>query len=210
MNDDRILEFMAQVSDYMRLTDQRFEQLITVMHNGFERATAQISQLTDEVRATNQRVDVLTDEVRATNQRVDKLTDEVRATNQRVDKLTDEVRATNQRVDKLTDEVRATNQRVDVLTDEVRATNQRVDKLIDRVDVLTDRVDTLTNEVREVRIEAQVTNRRLGATFEQAGRLTEDATGQQMRLHQLEAEEPTNAELHRRVLALEEQMRRAS
>ena len=154
MNDDRILEFMAQVSDYMRLTDQRFEQLITVMHNGFERATAQISQLTDEVRATNQRVDVL--------------------------------------------------------TDEVRATNQRVDKLIDRVDVLTDRVDTLTNEVREVRIEAQVTNRRLGATFEQAGRLTEDATGQQMRLHQLEAEEPTNAELHRRVLALEEQMRRVS
>ena len=147
MNDDRILEFMAQVSDYMRSTDRRFEQLITVMHNGFERVNTQISQLTDEVRATNQRVDVLTNEVRATNQRVDVLTNEVR---------------------------------------EVKT------------------------EVREIKTELQATNRRLNATFDQAGRLTEENTGQQTRLRQLETEEPTNAELHQRVLALEEQMRRAS
>ena len=133
MNDDRILEFMAQVSDYMRSTDRRFEQLITVMHNGFERVNTQISQLTNEVRATNQRVDVLTNEVR-----------------------------------------------------EVKT------------------------EVREIKTELQATNRRLNATFDQAGRLTEENTGQQTRLRQLETEEPTNAELHQRVLALEEQMRRAS
>jgi len=161
MNDDRILEFMAQVSDYMRSTDRRFEQLITVMHSGFERASAQLSQLTDEVRATNQRVDTLTDEVRATNQRVDTLTDEVHGTNQ-------------------------------------------------RVDVLIKELGEVKVDVHDIKADAQVTNRRLSATFDQTSRLTEENTGQQTRLRQLEAEEPTNAELHRRVLALEEQMRRAS
>ncbi|HET9503824.1 MAG TPA: hypothetical protein VFO93_09795 [Hymenobacter sp.] len=90
-------------------------------------------------------------------------------------------------------------------------------RMEDKFDALTGRVDHLTEEVREVKedirdikAEAQVTNRRLSATFDQTGRLTEENTSQQTRLRQLEAEEPTNAELHRRVLALEEQMRRAS
>ncbi|RZK10003.1 MAG: hypothetical protein EOO56_29710, partial [Hymenobacter sp.] len=98
----------------------------------------------------------------------------------------------------------------------------KFDALTGRVDHLTGRVDHLTVEmrevktdirdmkgdIREIKTEAQITNRRLQATFEQAGHLTEVATGQQGRLRQLETEEPSNAELHRRVLALEEQFRR--
>jgi len=116
----------------------------------------------------------------------------------------------DKKTDILADEIRGTNQRIDKLTD-------RVDNLTDRVDNLTDRVDSLTEEVREVKSdvrdikeEARVTNRRLSATFAQAGRLTEENTDKDQRLHQLETEEPTNAELNRRVLALEEFMRRAS
>ena len=128
----------------------------------------------------------------------------------KTDILADEIRGTNQRIDKLTD-------RVDNLTDRVDNLTDRVDNLTDRVDNLTNRVDSLTEEVREVKSdvrdikeEARVTNRRLSATFAQAGRLTEENTDKDQRLHQLETEEPTNAELNRRVLALEEFMRRAS
>ncbi|MDO7876452.1 hypothetical protein Q5H93_17035 [Hymenobacter sp. ASUV-10] len=70
MNEDRMLEFMALMSDYMRDTDRRFEQLITVMHDGFGRLSSQLTDLTTEVRGTNQRVDHLTE-------RVDHLTEEV-------------------------------------------------------------------------------------------------------------------------------------
>jgi len=135
----------------------------------------------------------------------------------KTDILADEIRGTNQRVDKLTDRVDNLAGRVDNLTDRVDHLTDRVDHLTDRVDNLTDRVDNLTEEVREVKndvrdikAETQVTNRRLSATFAQAGRLTEENTDKDQRLHQLETEEPTNAELNRRVLALEEFMRRAS
>ena len=123
----------------------------------------------------------------------------------------------DKKTDILADEIRGTNQRIDKLTDRVDNLTDRVDNLTDRVDNLTNRVDSLTEEVREVKSdvrdikeEARVTNRRLSATFAQAGRLTEENTDKDQRLHQLETEEPTNAELNRRVLALEEFMRRAS
>ncbi len=86
----------------------------------------------------------------------------------------------------------------------------RVDHLAGRVDHLTGEVQELKTDVRDIKVEAQVTNRRLQTTFEQAGHLTEVATDKETRLVKLENEAPSNAELHRRVLALEEQFRRAS
>ncbi|NML64891.1 hypothetical protein HHL22_06695 [Hymenobacter sp. RP-2-7] len=95
--------------------------------------------------------------------------------------------------------------------------DKKIDVLTGRVDVLTDHVDVLTDEMREVKAdvrdiksEAQTTNRRLQATFEQTGKLTESNTDKEARIVKLETEAPSNAELHRRLLALEEQMRRAS
>lgn len=148
MSDDQLLEFMAQVSGYMRSTDRRFEQisqqfeqtdrrfeqinqqfeqtnrqlgqLITVMHNGFERVTSQLSDLTEEVRSTNKRVDRLTDE---------------------------------------------------------------------------------TSAIR----------RRVNATFDQAGQLTEQSEAATLRIsHVEEAQQPTNAELHQRLLAVETKLNQAS
>lgn len=154
MNDDRILEFMASVSEYMRSTDQRFAQMITVMHDGFERVTGQIGNLTNEVRATNERVDKLTEEVRTTNGRIDRLT-------------------------------------------------TRVDYQTSRVDYVASRVEYLTDGTSAIR-------RRVDATFDQTGRLTEQNSTKEQRLHQLKTEELTNAELNRRIIALEEFMQRAS
>ncbi len=134
MNDDRIIEFIALMGDYMRNTDRRFEQLITVMHDGFGRLSDQINTLTNEVRDTNRRVDVLTGEVR---------------------------------------------------------------------EIKTD-VKVLKEEMGEVKTEAQATNRRLNATFDHAGHLTEQVGATELRVSHVEqALVPSNAELHQRVLALE-------
>lgn len=155
MSDDRIIEFMTLMGDYMRNTDRRFEQLITVMHDGFGRLSDQINTLTDEVRGTNQRVDVLTE-------------------------------------------------RVDILTEEVREI--KVD-----VKVLKEEMGEVKEDIRGLKTEAQATNRRLNATFDHAGHLTEqvDATG--LRISHVEkAQVPTNAELHQRVLALENKLNQAS
>lgn len=84
MSDDRILEFMALMSDYMHSTDRRFEQLTTVMHDGFERVNTQLGQLITELRATNQRVDVLTGEVREVKADVRDIKTEAQATNRRL------------------------------------------------------------------------------------------------------------------------------
>ena len=137
MSDDQLLEFMAQVSEFMRSTDRQFDQmnrqfeqtdrqigqLITVMHNGFERMTSQMtSQMSD---------------------------------------LTEEVRGTNKRVDRLTDETSAI--------------------------------------------------RRLSATFTQTGHLTEQTDAAALRISHVEqAQEPTNAESHQRLLAVENKLNQAS
>lgn len=69
----------------------------------------------------------------------------------------------------------------------------RVDHLTERVDHLTERVDYLTEEVREVKsdvrlikAEAQTTNRRLSATFDQTGQLTEKADAAALRITHVE------------------------
>ena len=139
MSDDRILEFMAQVGDYMRTTDERaeqtnrnFERLITVMHNGFEWVNNQLSAL---------------------------------------------------------------NTRVDHLTD-------RVDHLTERVDHLTQEVKEIKQDGRELKTEVATINRRLNATFDQTGRLTEQAGETDLRVSRVEqAQEPTNAELAARTAA---------
>ena len=99
---------------------------------------------------------------------------------------------------------------VTVMHDGFERVSNQLSQLTTRVDYLGTRVDFLTSRVEYLTGETSAIRQRLDATFDQAGRLTEETTGQQTRLRQLETEEPTNAELHRRVLALEEQMRCAS
>ena len=176
MSDDRILEFMALMGDYMRNTDRRFEQLITVMHDGFGRLSGQITVLTDEVRGTNQRVDHLTG-------RVDHLTG-------RVDHLTGRVDHLTERVDHLTAEVREIKEDVRVLKDDMREVKQ---------------------DIRDIKAETQTTSRRLSATFDQTGHLTEQTDATALRItHVEQAQQPTNAELHQRLLAVENKLNQAS
>lgn len=169
MSDDRIIEFMALMGDYMRNTDRRFEQLITVVHDGFGRLSDQITTLTDEVKGTNRRVDVLTE---------------------RVDILTEEVK-----------ELKA----------DVKELKADVKELKADVKVLKEEMVEVKNDVRIMKTEAQATNRRLNATFDHTGHLTEqvDATGLRIS-HVEQAQVPTNAELHQRVLALENKLNQAS
>jgi chromosome segregation ATPase len=106
----------------------------------------------------------------------------------------------------------------DRLENKISATNTRLDHLTERVDHLTERVDHLTEEVAELKtdmreVKAQVIdiNRRLGNTFDQTGRLTEQTKATYDRLTQVEdAQYPTNTELDVRVTALENQQRKAS
>ncbi len=79
-------------------------------------------------------------------------------------------------------------------------TNQRVDQL-------TDRVGILMEEVRDVKTEAQTTNRRSQSTFDHTGHLTEENTAKEARLVKLETD---NTELWQRPSVVEEFMRRAS
>lgn len=84
-----------------------------------------------------------------------------------------------------------------LMADQIRATDRLTD-LIDKQ--FTQLIETLDNGCG-----------RRAAKFDQsAGHLTEVATDKEPRLVKLENETPSNAELHRRVLALEEQSRRAS
>ncbi len=106
----------------------------------------------------------------------------------------------DKKTDILADRLDTLTGRVDILTD-------HVDTLTGRVDTLTDRVDTLTDEVRDLKTEARTTNRRLQATFDQAGHLTEENTGQETRLVTLET---TSADMQQRIANLEAQLRRAS
>jgi uncharacterized protein YoxC len=85
------------------------------------------------------------------------------------------------------------DKKTDILAEEIQGTNRRV--------------DTLTDEVREMKAEAQTTNRRLQATFEHAGFLTEENTTKETRLVQLET---SSADMQLRIQKLEEQLRRAS
>jgi len=99
------------------------------------------------------------------------------------------------------------DKKTDILADRLDTLTDHVDTLTGRVDMLTDRVDTLTDEVRDLKTEARTTNRRLQATFDQAGHLTEENTGQETRLVTLET---TSADMQQRIANLEAQLRRAS
>ncbi len=90
------------------------------------------------------------------------------------------------------------------LEDKLDGVKQEVAGVSQRVDVLTDRVDTLTDEQRTM-------NRRLQATFDQTGKLTEQAADVDMRLTRTEQQAvPTNAELDARLREVENRLRNAS
>lgn len=95
MTNDQATELLALMADQIKATDRlsetferRFTQLNETMLNGFLRLEDKFDKktdiLTDEVRATNQRVDTLTSHM-------DTLTDEVR-------ELKTEARTTNHRL----------------------------------------------------------------------------------------------------------------
>ena len=89
------------------------------------------------------------------------------------------------------------DEKFDELKQEVAGVNQRVDHLTDRVDILTDEQRTL--------------NRRLQATFDQTGQLTEQAADTDLRLTRTERQAvPTNAELDARLREVETRLRNAS
>jgi len=67
-------------------------------------------------------------------------------------------------------------------------TNDRLDHLTGRVDHLAEEVSELKVDMREVKAEIQETNRRLSNTFDQTGRLTENATATHLKVVQLEQE----------------------
>ena len=65
--------------------------------------------------------------------------------------------------------------------------------------------------MREVKAQAQETNRRLGNIFEHTGQLTEATQDAGLRLSHVEGSlQPTNAELDARLKAVEAQLRNAS
>ncbi|RZK30353.1 MAG: hypothetical protein EOO57_17920 [Hymenobacter sp.] len=145
-----------------------------------------IAQMGDYMRSNDRRSEQL-------NQRFEQMDNRLKQIDQRLEQTTN----------LLSNVVTVMHDGFERVTNQISQLTNRVDNLGTRVDFLTSRVEYLTGETSAIR-------QRLDATFDQAGRLTEETAGQQTRLRQLEVEEPSNAELHRRVLALEEQMRRAS
>ena len=87
-------------------------------------------------------------------------------------------------------------EKIDGVKTELTGTNQRLDHLTERVDMLTDEQRTL--------------NRRLQATFDQTGQLTEQAADTDLRLTRTEQMAPTNAELDARLREVETRLRNAS
>ena len=147
MNEDRILEFMATVGGYMRDTDRRFEQLITVMHDGFGRLTDQMSALTQEVRHTNQRLDRLIERVDHLTERVDHLTE-------RVDHLTE-------RVDLLTVEVAELKADMHQVKNDISNINRRLSATFDQTGRLTEQTDASGMRLTYVEGSLQPTNAEL-------------------------------------------------
>ena len=88
-------------------------------------------------------------------------------------------------------------EKIDGVKTELTGTNQRLDHLTERVDMLTDEQRTLS--------------RRLQATFDQTGQLTEQAADTDLRLTRTERQAvPTNAELDARLREVETRLRNAS
>ncbi len=101
--------------------------------------------------------------------------------------------------------------RVDHLTEEVIEIKEDVRELKDDVRELKGDVRELKDDVRELKTQSQETNRRLGNVFEHTGQLTETTEATGLRLsHVEEAQQPTNAELHQRLLAVENRLNQAS
>ena len=87
----------------------------------------------------------------------------------------------------------------------------KFDALLGRVDHLTEEVREVKSDVRFIKTEAQNTNRRLSATFDQAGYLTEKVDDTVLRVSHVEqAQVPTNAELYQRIIALKNKLNQAS
>ena len=88
-------------------------------------------------------------------------------------------------------------EKIDGVKTELTGTNQRLDHVTERVDMLTDEQRTLS--------------RRLQATFDQTGQLTEQAADTDLRLTRTERQTvPTNAELDARLREVETRLRNAS
>ena len=163
-----------------------------------EQATELLALMADQLKATDRQTELF-------DKRFTQLTEVVLNGFVRLEDKFDK------KTDILADEIRGTNQRVDTLTDRVDTLTDCVDTLTSHVDTLTSHVDTLTGEVREIKVEAQITNRRLSATFDQTGQLTEQANATALRISRVEqTQQPTNAELHQRLLAVENKLNKAS
>lgn len=91
----------------------------------------------------------------------------------------------------------------DELKQEVTDVKQEVAGVKQEVVGLNQRVDVLTDEQRTM-------NRRLQATFDQTGKLTEQAADTEMRLTRTEQVAPSNAELDARLREVETRLRNAS
>ena len=89
------------------------------------------------------------------------------------------------------------------LEDKIVAVKDEVAGVKDEVVGLNQRVDTLTDEQRAM-------NRRLQATFDQTGKLTEQAAATELRLTRTEQVVPSNAELDARLREVENRLRNAS
>ena len=89
------------------------------------------------------------------------------------------------------------------LEDKIVAVKDEVAGVKQEVVGLNQRVDTLTDEQRTM-------NRRLQATFDQTGKLTEQAAATELRLTRTEQVVPSNAELDARLREVENRLRNAS
>ena len=105
--------------------------------------------------------------------------------------------------DELKQEVTDVKQEVAGVKQEVAGVKQEVAGVKQEVVGLNQRVDVLTDEQRTM-------NRRLQATFDQTGKLTEQAVDTEMRLTRTEQVAPSNAELDARLREVENRLRNAS
>ena len=104
---------------------------------------------------------------------------------------------------RLEDKIIAVKDEVAGVKQEVAGVKQEVASVKQEVVGLNQRVDTLTDEQRAM-------NRRLQATFDQTGKLTEQAAATELRLTRTEQAAPTNAELDARLREVENRLRNAS
>ena len=180
MNNDQINELLALMGQQIK--DQA----------ELRREQAELRETSD--RRFAQLTDVMVNGFLRLEDRLGARIDNVSA---RVDHLTD-------RVDYLTEEVKEIKEDVRELKDDVR-------ELKGDVRELKGDVRELKGDVRELKTQSQETNRRLGNVFEHTGQLTETTEATGLRLsHVEEAQQPSNAELHQRLLAVESRLNQAS